>query len=83
MTRFDLADSSWQDHANCLGLDPDLFFPERGASTDEAKAICSGCVVAQQCLDYALTHHIVWGIWGGKSIKQRRQIGRERRAAAA
>ena len=23
---------SWQDEANCLGVDPDLFFPERGAS---------------------------------------------------
>ena len=26
-------DRSWQDYANCLGVDPDLFFPERGAST--------------------------------------------------
>ena len=23
----------WQEEANCLGVDPDLFFPERGAST--------------------------------------------------
>ncbi len=22
----------WQERANCLGVDPDLFFPERGAS---------------------------------------------------
>ena len=36
---------SWQDHANCLGVDPDLFFPERGASTREAKEVCRGCVV--------------------------------------
>ena len=26
-------DRGWQDQANCLGVDPDLFFPERGAST--------------------------------------------------
>ena len=26
----------WQEQANCLGVDPDLFFPERGASTREA-----------------------------------------------
>ena len=25
--------ANWQDEANCLGVDPDLFFPERGAST--------------------------------------------------
>ncbi|MEN9300703.1 MAG: hypothetical protein RLZZ254_484, partial [Actinomycetota bacterium] len=24
------ADRAWQDQANCLGVDPDLFFPERG-----------------------------------------------------
>ena len=22
-------EASWQDYANCLGVDPDLFFPER------------------------------------------------------
>ena len=38
---------SWQDFANCLGVDPDLFFPERGASTKEAKAVCRGCVGAR------------------------------------
>ena len=31
---------SWQDYANCRGADADLFFPERGASTRKAKAIC-------------------------------------------
>ena len=25
------AKGNWQDEANCLGVDPDLFFPERGA----------------------------------------------------
>ena len=35
-------DRSWQDYANCLGVDPDLFFPERGASTREAKEVCRG-----------------------------------------
>ncbi len=24
---------NWQDEANCLGVDPDLFFPERGESS--------------------------------------------------
>ncbi len=37
-------EKSWQDFANCLGVDPDLF-PERGASTREAKEVCRGCVV--------------------------------------
>jgi len=24
-------DRAWQRQANCMGVDPDLFFPERGA----------------------------------------------------
>ncbi len=47
---------SWQERANCLGVDPDLFFPERGASTREAKEVCRGCVVREDCLEYALAN---------------------------
>ena len=49
-------DQSWQASANCLGVDPDLFFPERGASTREAKEVCRGCVVREDCLEYALAN---------------------------
>jgi WhiB family redox-sensing transcriptional regulator len=38
----DSTDRRWQERANCLGVDPDLFFPERGASTKEAKSVCGG-----------------------------------------
>ncbi len=41
----EVMEKSWWDFANCLGVDPDLFFPERGASTKEAKEVCRGCVV--------------------------------------
>ena len=44
-------DANWQDQANCLGVDPDLFFPERGASTREAKEVCRGWVVRLDCLE--------------------------------
>ena len=57
----------WQDFANCLGVDPDLFFPERGASTREAKEVCRGCVVRGDCLEYALQNSEKFGIWGGMS----------------
>ena len=40
-------DRSWHDQANCLGVDPDLFFPERGASTREAKEVCRGVSCAR------------------------------------
>ncbi|MEX1217306.1 MAG: WhiB family transcriptional regulator [Acidimicrobiales bacterium] len=79
-------DKSWQDMANCLGVEPDLFFPERGASTREAKEVCKGCVVRDDCLEYALANGEKFGIWGGMSERERRRIRRQRalaRAAAA
>ena len=74
-------DLAWQQYANCLGVDPDLFFPERGASTREAKEVCRGCVVREDCLEYAITHSEKFGIWGGLSERERRRIRRERALA--
>jgi WhiB family transcriptional regulator, redox-sensing transcriptional regulator len=74
-------DQSWQDYANCLGVDPDLFFPERGASTREAKEVCRGCVVREDCLEYALVNGEKFGIWGGMSERERRRLRRQRALA--
>jgi WhiB family redox-sensing transcriptional regulator len=79
-------DTSWQESSNCLGVDPDLFFPERGASTREAKEVCRSCVVRADCLEFALQNGEKFGIWGGMSERERRRIRRQRaleRAAAA
>jgi WhiB family redox-sensing transcriptional regulator len=72
---------AWQDEANCLGVDPDLFFPERGASTREAKEVCRGCVVREDCLEFALANGEKFGIWGGMSERERRRIRRQRALA--
>ena len=69
---------SWQTRANCMGVDPDLFFPERGASTREAKEVCRGCVVREDCLEYALANGEKFGIWGGLSERERRRLRRQR-----
>ena len=74
-------DRSWQEYAHCLGVDPDLFFPERGASTREAKEVCRGCVVREDCLEYALGNSEKFGIWGGMSERERRRIRRQRALA--
>lgn len=71
----------WQDFSNCLGVDPDLFFPERGASTREAKEVCRGCVVREECLEYALANSEKFGIWGGMSERERRKIRKQRAQA--
>lgn len=71
-------DRSWQAKANCMGVDPDLFFPERGDSTREAKEVCRGCVVRDDCLDHALANGEKFGIWGGLSERERRRVRRSR-----
>ena len=76
--KLEVEDRSWQDEANCMGVDPDLFFPERGASTREAKEVCRGCVVRVECLEYALANGEKFGIWGGMSERERRRIRRRR-----
>ena len=81
-----MEDRGWQARSNCMGVDPDLFFPERGASTREAKEVCRGCVVREDCLEYALDNGEKFGIWGGMSERERRRLRRaraiERRAQA-
>lgn len=76
-------DESWMDAARCRGLDPDLFFPERGESGDEAKRVCAECPVSEECLSYALRHRISHGVWSGLSERQRRKLARQPRSKPA
>ncbi|MFB3049394.1 MAG: WhiB family transcriptional regulator [Acidimicrobiia bacterium] len=75
-------DMAWQDLANCRGADPDLFFPERGASTRTAKGICRDCQVRAECLEFAIVSSEKFGIWGMMSERERRKIRKERQIAA-
>lgn len=75
-------DMAWQDFANCRGADPDLFFPERGASTRTAKGICRECSVQAECLEFAIVSSEKFGIWGALSERERRKIRKERKIAA-
>ncbi len=68
---------AWQDQALCAQTDPEAFFPEKGGSTREAKRICVGCEVKQDCLEYALMQDERFGIWGGLSERERRRLKRK------
>lgn len=77
-----VAAHTWMREGACRGVDPDLFFPERGEDSKYAKAVCAVCPVADDCLEYALTNRERFGIWGGASERQRRQIRAGRRRDA-
>lgn len=67
-------DQPWAEDALCAQTDPESFYPEKGGSTREAKAVCASCLVQAECLDYALDHDERFGIWGGLSERERRRI---------
>lgn len=83
---------NWQSRAACGGARAWLFFgpdgetePQRQLRERRAKAVCASCPVRVECLDYALAHHVRYGIWGGlneheRSAERRR---RTRRPSAA
>lgn len=70
------AEEQWQERALCAQTDPEAFFPEKGGSTREAKRICMGCEVRDECLEYALANDERFGIWGGLSERERRRLKR-------
>ncbi len=80
---------NWRSAGACLSADPDLFFPISTTGPGErqvaqAKVICAGCVVRQECLEFAMSNDLSYGIWGGSTPEDRqRQRRRTRRAAAA
>jgi WhiB family redox-sensing transcriptional regulator len=70
---------TWQTHAACRGVDPNLFFPDSGSPgcNDEAARTCATCPVQHACLDHALRHE--WsGYWAGTTKRDRIRLRRER-----
>lgn len=65
---------NWRDLALCAQVDPDIFFPEKGGSVRAAKKVCEACDVQDECLEYALEHKERFGIWGGVTERNRRQM---------
>lgn len=79
----------WRDHAACRTANPETFFPaaEGGpvyeAQVAAAKQVCAGCLVRSQCLAEALVMRIPFGIAGGLTPEERRDLTPARRSAAA
>ena len=77
----------WQAHAACNHTSvastakarAAIFFVSHddGATNAAAKRICAACPVSQECLEYAIVERLVHGVWGGMSVRQRREIRAE------
>ena len=71
--------TDWRELSACRDSDPTLFFPigSTGPAIDqinEAKTICTGCVVQEDCLQYALESNQEAGVWGGYAEDERRRL---------
>lgn len=69
----------WQRNAECAKPENskyiDWFFSKVFSEKYEAKNLCFVCPVRQQCLQWALEHRQIWGVWGGRDeIELRRAL---------
>lgn len=67
LCRFEEDRPVWQRDALCLEYPDVPFFVERGESSEPAKAVCSQCLVADECTTYAVQNGLRHGIWGGQT----------------
>lgn len=72
---------AWQKKRACADESTSTFYPAPGDThlLRKAKAICATCTVRRECLDYALENSERFGIWGGKSARERMLILRAQR----
>ncbi|WP_406083080.1 WhiB family transcriptional regulator [Micromonospora zamorensis] len=77
MTHLQIVTGDWRDDALCQQVDPEIFYPDKGESTAPAKSICSRCDVRTECLKAALDRREQFGVWGGLSERERRQLGQK------
>ena len=69
---------TWHARSACLGLDPDLFLPERGdtAGVKAALSVCATCEVVDECLAENL--EVKDGIYGNTTGAERRRLRESR-----
>jgi WhiB family redox-sensing transcriptional regulator len=72
---------AWQADAACREHPEVSWFSSRGGDQREAKAICKGCLVLDDCRSWALAQD-PWlaGVWGGMTARERRLHRRSKAA---
>jgi WhiB family redox-sensing transcriptional regulator len=79
---FAVSEDDWRQHGNCRGLDVANFYPDLYDATSipqmaHVLAVCDGCKVLMDCLEYAIDNEAL-GVWGGSTPRERDRIRRRR-----
>ncbi len=74
----------WYGQAACRGTDVEVFFVEAGnhrfPDWSQALRFCRNCPVREECLEAGINEE--YGIWGGVTANQRKELRRQRRRQA-
>lgn len=78
----ELLSRGWRQKAACRGPSQSIFFPperterrrDKRRREQRAKEICTECPVLFPCRDYAVSINEPYGIWGGLTESERRQV---------
>lgn len=64
----------WTESAVCAGTDLELFFPAPGSHGAQAKAVCFGCPVIEDCILDALSAPWLDGVWAATTRPERARL---------
>jgi WhiB family transcriptional regulator, redox-sensing transcriptional regulator len=76
--RFDPLAKDCPDDLPCRVNDPDLWFADKPADLEQAKALCQDCPARLACLASALQRKEPWGVWGGEIFERGVVVARKR-----
>ena len=62
----------------CAQVDPEIFFPDDSENPrltlNTARKLCASCEFKEPCLEYAIVHPELVGVWAGTNEWQREDI---------
>ena len=72
--------------ANCVNVDPEVFFADGKESEDKeqvkmAKRVCANCNFRKECLKFAIDNQCLYGVYGGLTGLERRRLARRKSQA--
>lgn len=69
----------WMEQALCAQTGPAdfMWFPDKSERAySDARRTCAACMVKRSCLEYALDIDDQWGMYGGLTPNERKQLKR-------